>query len=221
VTAAGTGSGGRGGAADAGAADSHSRGANSLDASELVAMGVVHPHGLKGELKVVLYNAGSDVDWRGLEVTLRSRKPEAPSVKRTRVEAFRRSGPLALLRLAGIADRDGAEAVNGLEVAIERASLPEPAEDEVYLGDLVGLRVREGESDVGVVREIRVYPAASCVLVALTTGGELEVPVHAPYVVEVDLRERTLRVAHLADLADAPADAPADEPADDPAGGAS
>jgi len=175
-------------------------------------MGVVHPHGLKGELKVVLYNADSDVDWRGLEVTLRSRKPEVTRVQKTRVEAFRRSGPLALLRLAGIADRSAAEAVNGLEVTIDRASLPEPEDDEVYLGDLVGLRVCEGPSEVGVVREIRVYPAASCVLVALTAGGELEVPVHEPYVVEVDLRERTLRVAHLADLAEAPAETPEQDP---------
>lgn len=174
-------------------------------------MGVVHPHGLKGELKVVLYHPESDVDWRGLEVVLRSRDPSGVTARRARVDAFRRAGALAFVRLTGIADRTAAEAANGLEIALERKSLPELGEDEVYLGDLVGLRVCEGEREVGVVREIRVYPASSCAVVARSTGGELEVPVCEPYVAEVDLVERVLRVARLTDLVDAQRDEPPGE----------
>ena len=41
----------------------------------------------------------------------------------------------------GVADRDGAEALAGRAIAVSRAQLPEPEEDEWYWVDLVGLRV--------------------------------------------------------------------------------
>jgi len=98
---------------------------------------------------------------------------------------------------------------------VRRDALPPPEEDEVYLGDLVGLVVTTAGQRIGVVREIRVYPSASCAVVALdpgldaslgvgAEGGALEIPVHEPYVVEVDLRAHALRVALLEDLAVTP-----------------
>jgi 16S rRNA processing protein RimM len=164
-------------------------------------MGIVHPHGLRGELKVVLHHPESGLDWRGKLVTLRARdgRPDARADAKARVIAFRRAGALAFIRLDGVDDRGAAERLDGLEAALARADLPELGDDEVYLGDLIGLRVVEGERDVGVVSDVRVYPAASCVVIASDTG-ELELPVHEPYVVEVDLRDGLLRVAHLDDL---------------------
>jgi 16S rRNA processing protein RimM len=167
-------------------------------AEGLVAMGVVHPHGLRGELKLVLYHPDSSLDWRGRSVTLARRDGNGPE-RRLRVKSFRRSGPTALLTFEGVGDRTAAEALDGLEARLPRAELPELGDDEVYLGDLVGLRVVEGERELGVVREVRVYPAASCAVVPVD-AGELEIPVHEPYVVEVDLRERVLRVAFVDDL---------------------
>jgi 16S rRNA processing protein RimM len=168
-------------------------------------MGVVHPYGLRGELKVVLHHPGSELDWRGLAVTLspRDARHAGRSPVSAEVVAFRRVGDLAFARLEGLDDRTAAERVDGFEVSIARGDLPELGDDEVYLGDLIGLRVVEGDREVGVVRDVRVYPAASCVLVA-SEAGELELPVREPYVVEVDLRAGLLRAAHLADLVAAP-----------------
>ncbi|GAB4213065.1 MAG: ribosome maturation factor RimM [Sandaracinaceae bacterium] len=168
-------------------------------------MGVVHPHGLRGELKVILYHPGSDLDWRGRLVTLcpRDARHEGRSVDAARVLAFRRAGELAILRLEGLADRTAAERFDGFEVCLARADLPDPGDDEIYLGDLVGMRVLDDERDVGEVREVRIYPAASCAVVS-TSDGELELPVHEPYVVQVDLRARVIRAAHLDDLAPGP-----------------
>ncbi len=183
--------------------------------TDLVAMGVVHPHGLRGELKVVLHNPASSFDWKGASVVLRPRGPAGGAPRSFRVGRFRRTGPLAMIVLDGVGDRTAAEALDGHEVSVPRGALPPPEEDEVYLGDLVGLVVTTEGQRVGVVREIRVYPSASCAVVALdhaldaslgvgTGGGELEIPIHAPYVVEVDLREHALRVALLEDLAVTP-----------------
>ena len=52
---------------------------------------------------------------------------------------------------------------------------------------------------IGKVTDAVHHPAADCVVVA-TERGQIEIPIHEPYVVEVDLRDGILRVAHTADF---------------------
>ncbi|TDR78329.1 ribosome maturation factor RimM [Paludibacterium purpuratum] len=50
--------------------------------------------------------------------------------------------PKALVaQLEGVADRDVAEAMRGMQIAVPRGELPEAGEDEYYWSDLIGLRV--------------------------------------------------------------------------------
>lgn len=44
-------------------------------------------------------------------------------------------------RVAGIDDKDAADALRGLRLHVPREALPEPDEDEFYLTDLIGLSV--------------------------------------------------------------------------------
>lgn len=163
----------------------------------LVALGVVgRPHGVRGEVRVHRFNPESTVLLEQEAVWLR-KEGEARLV---RVERARLHGPYVLLTLEGVSGRDEAEALRGCEVCVERDSLPELGEDEVYHTDLIGLRaVRADGTPAGVVVGVQAYPSADC-LVVRGEDGDREVPILEPYVDHVDLRRGVVVVAHLEDL---------------------
>src|SRR5690242_501721 len=112
----------------------------SVDEDPLVPVGVVaRPHGVRGELRVHLYNAKSTL-LKGIEYVhlLREGKPPV----RAKVQSSRLVDKAALLSFADVTDRDAADAMRGVEIAVPRSTLPPAADDEVYLVDLVGLAVR-------------------------------------------------------------------------------
>jgi 16S rRNA processing protein RimM len=59
------------------------------------------------------------------------------------IEAARTSTNVLIARLKGVADRNAAERLNGVELYVDRARLPAiEDEDDFYLADLVGLTAR-------------------------------------------------------------------------------
>ncbi|ABC81685.1 ribosome maturation factor RimM [Anaeromyxobacter dehalogenans] len=138
---------------------------------------VVRALGLKGHLGV----AGSEGALGTLErVVLRH---GAAEVERKVLEA-RPQGRLWAVRIDGVADRTGAEALVGAEVLAPREELGEAGEGRHYWGDLEGLPVVtvQGEA-LGTVTGLMETGAVD-VLVVQGARGELLVPL-APYV-EVD-----------------------------------
>lgn len=162
-----------------------------------VRMGVIHAHGLRGELKLILDNESSTLRWVGLSVRLASK--DGARTREAKIAKFRRSGALGFVTLEGIDDRNGAEAIEGFTVSVDRRDLPELGDDEVYLADLDGMGVEHLGVSVGRVERVEIYPSATA-LVVVIEGREVEIPVHPPYVEEVDLKARVVRVAHLDDL---------------------
>jgi 16S rRNA processing protein RimM len=53
----------------------------------------------------------------------------------------RQAGQVLVVDVPGVTERDGAMALVGAEVFVERASLPKPAPGEYYWSDLEGLEV--------------------------------------------------------------------------------
>lgn len=180
---------------------------NGANSHELVAMGVAQPHGIRGEVKVVLYNEDSEFRWPGATLLFRVRENnsqgspgrEAADDIPLKVLRARSSTQVMLLTLEGVADRNAAEKLAGREIFVPRSALPELEDDEVYVGDLVGFEVHASGQKLGVVTDVRHYPTASC-LVVPTLDGVFEVPVSEPYVVEVVMSDRVIHVAHLEDL---------------------
>ena len=80
-------------------------------------------------------------------------------------------------KIVGIADRTAAEGLKGVELYIERGVLPEPEEDEVYVADVIGLRV-EGKDGrlMGTVTSMDNYGAGDVMEVTLDLGGKLLLP---------------------------------------------
>jgi 16S rRNA processing protein RimM len=58
------------------------------------------------------------------------------------------AGRNILARIPGCADRDGAMALRGADIAIRRSQLPETAPEEYYWRDLIGLQVVTVEAKV-------------------------------------------------------------------------
>lgn len=162
---------------------------------------VVAAHGLRGEVKVRLYQKGSRVLDDLSHVLLRDEQGAETEWRITGVRSTPRGD---ILRLAGLTDRSGAELLVHRELAVRRDWLPEPAEGEFYYDDLVGLEAfdREGRS-LGVVAEV-FDNGANDVLVLREREGEREllIPFIDEVVVEVDLAGGKLLVEPLEGLLD-------------------
>ncbi len=168
---------------------------------KLVALAVVTgAHGLRGELKVKLYNPSSELLSGRPQLVLR-RPGEGAGASPARVRAARPHGRGQwLIAIEGCRDRDAAAALRGVELCVARASLPPLPSGEHYLVDLIGLRAeRAGGQEVGTVEEAIAYPASQ-VLRVRVEGGALEIPLCEPYLVEVRLDEGRVIVDHLEDL---------------------
>jgi 16S rRNA processing protein RimM len=94
-----------------------------------------------------------------------------------------------IAKIAGIADRNEAEALRGAKLFIPRDSLPEPDEDEVYHADLIGLEAITADGTVvGEVVAIQNFGAGDLLEIRLAGKRRTEfVPLGDHFVPDIDL----------------------------------
>ncbi len=100
-------------------------------------------HGIKGEVRVQSFTEDP--------LALVSYGPLATSKPglTIRILAARTTTNVLVARLEGVNDRTAAEKLNGVELFIDRALLPEPDdEDDFYHADLLGLRAQLADGTV-------------------------------------------------------------------------
>ena len=115
-----------------------------------------------------------------------------------RIEAARPVPAAYLVALAGVSDRDAAEALRGRPVSVSRADI-ELDEGEVLLADLVGCRVELTDgSEWGVVSGLELGRQDRLVI----RQGEIErlLPVVDEFVVDIDVEGRRIVVDPPGDL---------------------
>ena len=127
---------------------------------------VTSAHGIGGEVKVKAFTASPEglgaygplqtEDGRRLEIAgLRLAKPGE-----------------AIVKFAGIADRNGAESLKGERLYVPRAALPEPESGEFYHADLIGLRAEDGSGKpLGTVRGVYNFGAGDVIEIEFAGGG--------------------------------------------------
>lgn len=112
---------------------------------------IVAPYGVFGWLKVVpdtevfdgLFDysnwwIGSDKTWRQFEV-----------------ETAKVHNDVLVVKLKGVDDRDAAFACKSMQVAVPRALLPKPDDNEYYWSDLIGVAVKNQQGvDFGEIVEV-------------------------------------------------------------------
>ena len=156
----------------------------------------MRPHGVRGEVRLKVFNAESDVLLSLDEVLVRmkgepSKQQEEEELHEVSVDAARRAGPAILLKLHSVDDRDRAEELRGALVGVRRSQLPPPEEDAFYAIDIEGARVVVGEGDdareIGTVRSLTSYPSVDVLVVKANDGKkDWEIPLVEAYVAKVD-----------------------------------
>lgn len=151
-----------------------------------VAVGaIVKPHGVRGEVRVKLFNEQSDVLLQIHEVRLeREGVPSADLAIRT---ARAVAGGFMLLAFDGVGDCDRAETLRGAVIHVPRDALPPPQPGEFYICDVLGARaVLSDGTDVGAVVDFHSFPTTD-VLVVENGGRRFDVPLVDDFVESVDV----------------------------------
>ena len=161
---------------------------------ELTVGRVVKAHGITGEVVVDVRTDDPDLRFAPGS-TLSARKSGAPQ-RNYVVESARAHGARMLVRLAGISDRDSADALRGSMFIVDSADLPPIAEPDTYYDhQLEGLTVRTISGvQVGVVTEVLHTGAGELLAVRRTTGGELLVPFVTAIVPSVSLADQIIEI---------------------------
>ncbi|MAV48294.1 MAG: 16S rRNA processing protein RimM [Alphaproteobacteria bacterium TMED89] len=127
---------------------------------------ITSPHGVRGTVKVRSFTEDPDafVDYGDVTTHDGERVFDISIVGDAK-------GSL-LCVIDGVTDRDGAEALRGVELYIRRDALPDDLDDdEFYASDLLGLETRDAEGRVsGSIRSILDHGAGDIVDVLHTDG---------------------------------------------------
>ena len=163
---------------------------------DLVVGRVVRAHGVTGE--VVVEVRTDDPDNRFAPGTRLRARPSGDGPERAYViESAREHSGRLLVRLAGVAGRDAADALRGTVFVVDTEELP-PIDDpdEYYDHQLEGLRVLTTAGiPVGTVAEV-LHTAAGELLAVRAEGdrGEVLVPFVSAIVTAVSLEDRTIEI---------------------------
>lgn len=152
---------------------------------------VGRPHGLRGELWVRLYNAAGD-GLDGVATVLIDRDGARTPYA---LEAVRPAPDAALVKLAGVDDRDAAAALTLGLVRVRRADLPPLGPGEFFVEDVVGCAVfREDGAVLGSAVGTFWNGAHDVMTVIDDAGRERLIPLVRDFVLAVDGPGRRIRV---------------------------
>lgn len=160
-------------------------------------------HGIKGELRVKTFT--SDPTGLGGYGLLQDRNGRI-----FEVADVRPANTVVVVRFKGVTTREQAEALNGVELFIDRAALPEELdEEEFYHADLVGLAAEDeaGEA-LGTVIAVHDFGGGDILEIALAGQRTVLIPFTRAAVPQVDMASGKIRIdpvaAGLVDEGEAP-----------------
>jgi 16S rRNA processing protein RimM len=162
---------------------------------ELTVGRVVKAHGVGGEV-VVEVRTDDPAARFAPGNTLRAKRSRGGGEEASYVVAeAREHGARLLVRLAGVDDRDAADALRGSLFVVDSDDLPPIDEPDTYYDhQLEGLRVRTTTGqDVGVVAEV-LHTAGGELLAVRRDSGELLVPFVGAIVVSVSLQDGLIEI---------------------------
>lgn len=168
--------------------------------NEMVVMGrVAVPYGVQGWVKIQTFTEHLDslLDYEKWYLG------RGDSWRECDVEEARIHGQSLIAKFAGCEDRTAAFALKGQHIAVARADLPAPEEDEYYWSDLIGLQVDNLDGQhFGQVQEL-LATGSNDVLVVQDKGGQKRlVPFTNDAIRQVDLAAGKLLVDWPAEWVD-------------------
>lgn len=146
-------------------------------------------HGLQGDVRLKVHSGNA----KGLK-RYKALKLE-PMGRPVRIVAISEDAKGVRARLEGFADRTAVEPLRGQKLMIERSALPAPAEDELYLADLIGVAVYTPDGGlVGQVVATPNYGASDLLEIERADGSTVLVPLMPVAVPTVDPDARRIVV---------------------------
>ena len=156
---------------------------------------IARPHGVRGELRLKLFNKDSDVLLHMDEVLVRLPDGEEQEVS---IDRARRADQAILLKLHSVDDRDGADGLRGALVCVKRSDFPAAEDGEFYACDVLGAKVLVAGSELGTVRDLKSYPTVDVLVVRANDGGkDYEVPLVDAIVETMSLEAETITLRTL------------------------
>lgn len=145
---------------------------------------VARSHGVRGELRLRLFNEDSDVLLDTDEVLVRLKDGAEHEVS---VDSARRANDAILMKLFSVDDRDRADALRGAHICVKRKDFPPLDDGEFYVCDIADAPVFVAGEAFGKVVTVRDYPTIMALVVKRDADGkEIEVPLVETYVERVD-----------------------------------
>lgn len=161
-------------------------GAGRGDLPERVAVGrVLRPHGVRGEVVVqVLSDVPDRLDKGSALFAVWDGRPSRKVV----VETFRPHKSGAMVRFAGIADRDQAEELRDAWLEVDRSQVPAPEEGTYYWYQLLGCRCFDAANgeDLGEVVDL-VEDGGGLLLVVSDGRRQIPIPFVRSFLKDVDV----------------------------------
>lgn len=164
---------------------------------------VMGAHGRKGEVRVRWLGDGPQ-HLGSLDRVRLGAADDSAGARPYTVEgaAPGRSGELRM-RLAGVEDRESAEALAGLFVLGRPGQLPALGEGEYYWFEWIGCRVEDADgAPLGTVAEIWETGAHDVLVVEDASGRRLLLPAAEAFVKEVDIEGRRIAIEVIPGLLD-------------------
>lgn len=156
--------------------------------SDLILLGVVgSAHGIRGEVRIKAFTGdplaiadyGPLVDGKG---------------RRYEISDVRAAKEVVVARIKGVTTREGAEALNGVELYVTRDRLPETEdEDEFLQADLVGCSVVGPDGTVlGKVSSVENFGAGDLLDIATPDGRSVLMPFTKAFAPRIDIAARRI-----------------------------
>ena len=147
---------------------------------------VARPHGVRGELRLKLFNKDSDVLLQQDEVLVRLADGESHEVS---VDTARRADDAILMKLFSVDDRDRADELRGALICAKREAFPPLGDGEFYVCDAKGAQVVTCDGvAVGTVKDVQNYPTVDALVVKAADGGkDWEIPLVDVFIASIDL----------------------------------
>ena len=149
-------------------------------------------HGIRGEVRLRSFTGDP------MAITSYGPLESEDGTRRFEIEALRPSKDLFVARLAGVKDRNAAEALTNLKLYVSRDRLPPAAEGEFYHADLVGLAaVTPDGASLGTVTAVHNFGAGDVIEIKPESGETLLVPFTDTAVPEIDIAAGRMVVVPL------------------------
>jgi len=161
-----------------------------MSSTKILLAQVGKAQGIKGEVRVKPFGDAEMLNQYG--------RLETKDGTLYRIKRMRAHKNMLIVKFEGINTREEAEALNGVELYIARAKLPETEdEDEFYISDLIGMdAMNEAGKVIGSVKDVPNFGAGDMIEIAPNgNNNTYYLPFTQEVVPEIDFEKGCLTVA--------------------------